>query len=139
MQYFLSLVRGIFLYPYNYIPTSLVNFLFKLIMKKQIDFFVFKQEHVGVLDSEKLHGLVNMSSSDMFCQFHFVYMCCVLWSHYFRYIFREQLVGHNFTHLHFERKINIPVPLRSWHLACHFFFTSYSLIISNFNGLNYLK
>ena len=43
--------------------------------EKQIDFFVFKQEHVGVLNSEKLHGLVNMSSSDMFCQFRFILTC----------------------------------------------------------------
>ena len=111
MQYFLSLVRGIFLYPYNYIPTSLVNFLFKLIMKKQIDFFVFKQEQVGVLKLEKIHGLVNMSSSDMFCQFHFVYMCCVLWSHYFRYIFREQLVGHNINLFVFQIKIGHSIPI----------------------------
>ena len=53
LQYFLRLVRGIFLYPSNYIPTSVVNFLFKLIMKKQIDFFVFEQEHVGVLNPGK--------------------------------------------------------------------------------------
>ena len=43
--------------------------------EEQIDFFVFKQEHVGVLNSEKLHGLVNMSSSDMFCQFRFIHTC----------------------------------------------------------------